>query len=687
MRFTELLEPGPAKKLVSINDTEYEARVDQWVKAMGARTLFGYRKETRVEHFQEAVDTVYTALEGELQTADPGKIMAHSKWKILVSCAARHFPEHISVYQPSPLEQTRVKRMVRNTLATRVIANKIDLLDIIKKDKENSAQTIGELAVSRLRYELLAASAERVHDQYMKELDSDWTTWYRWQQKKAQWYQGSAEFERHAQKTTTGFSGGISKAKAEARGAFSGTASAGLSLDKEWQKGGLKQTLKGNLQAKAAVSGEAGAEVRMADLMASAELGLEAEAGLRADIDYELTYSCKVKGEYLRRLLGSEVGVVKVKTGGFAGVQGKGSGGGSASASLFKLQGTGETTVDLSGGQETVTKRDHAGIRGIKGRLEGEVSLAVVMKGQAGVTLGQAAEIELTGDLFAGARAGGKLECFVNGQGVGLNMGGKLFAGFELGTDQKINLRHPRRGVNIFTLKARESLTFGVGLAGKLAAKATIDEVTFDTEAGATAGLGSSLKASSLISPRGIMLVAYDAIAMPAIQQMARAMRSYYPGSVHTSRLVDFSQYLTRKTSVAELTQVYLDCRGRMVGLVNNLDREADSVQKRAARIPGFNGYGKVMGVEEINAVDGFVGNSQSRYFTYATEEITKSDGTVLQSVTSKGDRKSSVADQDNKALLKAAQDYAGKKNIMRTGECIAFDIIRDDIRSGVVTV
>ena len=687
MRFAELLELGPTKKLVSINDSEYETRVDHWTKTMGARNLFGYRKETRVEHFQEAVDTVYTALEGELQTADPKKIMAHPKWKILITCAARNFPDHISVYQPSPLEQTRIKRMIRNTLTTRVIANKIDLLDILKKDKDYSVATIGDLAVSRLRYELLAASAERVHDQYMKELDSDWVTWYQWQQKKAGWYQGAAEFERNAERATTGFSKGITKAKAEASASFSGSASGGLSLDKEWKKGGLKQTLKGDLQAKAGGSGEVNAEARMADLMASAELGLEAEAGLRADIDYELTYSCKVKGENLRRLLGPEAEAIKVKAGGFVEVEGKASGSGSASASLFKLQNSAETTKDLTGKKETETEPDHAGVRGFKGSLEGEVSLAVVMKGNASVTVGQAAEIELTGDLFAGAKASGELECFINGQGVGLDLGGKLFAGFELGTEQKINLRHPRRGVNIFTLKARESLTFGVGLAGKLSAKATIDEVAFDTEGGATLGLGSSLKASGLISPRGILLVGYDAIAMPAIQQLARSMQNHYPGSVHTSRLVAFSQYLTGKASKAELAQVYLDCRGRMISLVGNLDREADSVQKRAARISGFNGYGKVMGIDEINAVDGFVGNSQSKYFAYATEEITKNDGTVLQSVTSKGGRKGSVVDQDKQALFQAAKDYAGKKKIMRTGECIAFNIIKDDIKSGVVAV
>ena len=92
MRFAELLKLGPDRKLVNINDSEYEALVEDWTKKMGVRKLFGYRRETRIEHFQEAVDMVYTALEGELQTANPGKIMSHPKWVTLIRCGNKNFP-------------------------------------------------------------------------------------------------------------------------------------------------------------------------------------------------------------------------------------------------------------------------------------------------------------------------------------------------------------------------------------------------------------------------------------------------------------------------------------------------------------------------------------------------------------------------------------------------------------------
>ncbi|OED43354.1 hypothetical protein ACH42_10270 [Endozoicomonas sp. (ex Bugula neritina AB1)] len=673
MRFAEVLNITPTNKLVNINDSVYEQLVDHWTKDIGATKLFGYMKKTRVEYFQEAVDTVYTALEAELQTADPRKIMSHSKWTLLVGCAKRNFPEHISVYQPSPLEQTRVKRMVRNTLATRIITNKIDLLDIIKKDKCDSVWTIGELAVSRLRYELLAASAARVHDRYMNELDSDWSTWYDWNLRKPDWSYARGRIE-----TTSN----TSKAGAEAKRSFSGTGEAGISLDKSWDNKGRSQALKGNLLAKGTVSGHGSADAKMDELRMSAEAGIEAEASLRADFDYEMKYSCKVKGGYLRRLLGAEVDVLKGHVSGSAEVLAKASVSASATARLSKPKDEKGVEIKIAGEEEEANPS-----RGFSGSAEGEVSLAVIMKGHASVAIAQAAEIELGGDLFAGGKASGELQCFINGKGVGIDIGGQLFAGFEIGTEQKVSLTHPGRGVHIFSLKARETLSCGVGVSGKLAAKATMDEVSFDVEAGATLGVGSSLEAGGLLSPRGLMLVGYDAIAMPAIYQLAQAMQRFNPGSVHTDRLVTFSQYLNRQASKAELSQVYLDCRGRMVSLVSNLDLEADSVQKRAARIPGFNGYGDVMGIAEIDAVEGFVGNSKSKYFQYANEEIKLDDGTVLESVSVKGDRKDQVVTDDKKALLKAAQDYAGQKKIMRSGECIAFDVIKKDIKSGVVTL
>ncbi len=205
--------------------------------------------------------------------------------------------------------------------------------------------------------------------------------------------------------------------------------------------------------------------------------------------------------------------------------------------------------------------------------------------------------------------------------------------------------------------------------------------ITFDVEAGATLGFGGSIETSGLLSPNGLMLVGYDAIALPAITCLAKRMEVHNQHGFFSDHLVSFAHYLNRQASTKELTQVYLDCRGRMLTLVDNLDREADAVQKRAARIPGFNGYGDVMGMKEINSIEGFVGNSRSKYFEYATEETRLKDGTLLEAVTEKGGRKTDVVSDDKKALSKAARDYAGKKKILRTGECIAFNIIKKEYK------
>ena len=93
-----------------------------------------------------------------------------------------------------------------------------------------------------------------------------------------------------------------------------------------------------------------------------------------------------------------------------------------------------------------------------------------------------------------------------------------------------------------------------------------------------------------------------------------------------------------------------MDCRGRMVALVSNLDLEAD-VQKRAARAPGFNGYGDVMGINEINAVEG-LSAMPSRNIFNTPEQINKDDGTKQEN--SLGERKKQVVAEDMTALLRA---------------------------------
>ena len=121
----------------------------------------------------------------------------------------------------------------------------------------------------------------------------DWTTWYEWNSNTVGLYQGSISVTRSAGSTTTGFGKGIiglAEGSAQSDASVTAAGSADLSVEKEWQQGRLKQSLKGNLQASGQASGHASGSP-MDELRASAAAGIGAEASLRADIDYQLTYS------------------------------------------------------------------------------------------------------------------------------------------------------------------------------------------------------------------------------------------------------------------------------------------------------------------------------------------------------------------------------------------------------------
>ncbi len=149
---------------MSIPDTEFEAIISKWAHEMGKRC--GYKKQTRMEHWQEAIDAVYTALEHKLQTVDTQTIQSHKKWEIMMLAAKTHFPEHIGLYHPTLVEQQRTRQLVENSKVTRHLQNKAELLKFLKEDKELGVKTITDLAVSRLQCEVLATSAEILTNRY-----------------------------------------------------------------------------------------------------------------------------------------------------------------------------------------------------------------------------------------------------------------------------------------------------------------------------------------------------------------------------------------------------------------------------------------------------------------------------------------------------------------------------------------
>ena len=168
-----------------------------------------------------------------------------------------------------------------------------------------------------------------------------------------------------------------------------------------------------------------------------------------------------------------------------------------------------------------------------------------------GCTVGQTLDVEVTGDLYGGASAGGQVEFLVNGQEVGMSIGGKAMAGFEVGSSQKFTLKHPSRNVSIFSVKFRESFSAGAGISGSIDAKASLDQCSFDTSAGATLGVGSSIGATSVLSPRGALLLGYDLIAVPSVLKIGEVMARHHSGP-HTQRMTKLCDYLNKQASKGE---------------------------------------------------------------------------------------------------------------------------------------
>ncbi|WP_461538340.1 hypothetical protein [Spongorhabdus nitratireducens] len=684
MRFSQLIQD---RDVLKIPDTEFTELVQGWTKKMGAKV--GYRRETRMEHWQEAIDTVYTALEKELQTNDADRIMKQKKWEIMMLAAKTHFPEHIAIYHPTLVEQQRVGKLVQNSKLRRILKDKLELMRILKQDKELVVGSITELTVSRLQCEVLAASAQLLYSKYQGSPSNTFTTNY------------GAETEASAGASAN--REGL-KVSAGATATASAVAQASYDSGKKSLKGGFEHRVKAGVAAAASVEATADVEARASELMAAGNFGLSAETRVSADFDYEISRSCKVKTEYLRRIMGDKFKLISGYASGSASAGASASASGSAGVRLAPGLKTSHDVEDPGAKHGKINSADFA-----HANLQGEVEISVSMSGRAGVTLMQTADIEVSGDLMAGASASGELKFFVNGRGVGMDIGGSAMAGFEVGTDQKLNLKHPSRGISIFSLKVRESFSAGAGVEGKIKAHATVDEISFNSSAGATVGIGTSIGFDTVISPRGALLVGYDLLVVPSILRLGSAMCKHDPqlASVHTQRMKTFCDFLNKQASKGEVNQVYLDCRSRIVALMASLDAEANNLYdpKRKYRTAGV-AY-QSMSIEEAGKTQ-----LESAYFSrgehqrqtplqivFGSEAGTGDAGIQLQGVsqgdigktiTQKGlqtdffEQKTNAVDPAKADLHRVVAAYENAKTRSK-GECIAFDVIRSDLLKGTI--
>ncbi|MCL6271452.1 hypothetical protein M3P05_16140 [Sansalvadorimonas sp. 2012CJ34-2] len=708
MRFSEAINPKKYPKgVMSIPDTEFEIIISNWAHEMGRR-IGGYRKQTRMEHWQEGIDSIYTALEEELQTVDTKTIQSHRKWEIMMLAAKTYFPEHIGLYHPTLVEQQRTRQLVANSQITRHLRNKAELLKFLKEDKDLGVKTISDLAVSRLQCEVLATSAEILVNQYKGGINN---------------VPGLTSGSSVSAGTKTDADGGKNGGSASAKASASATVGAGYNSGMVDLGHGWKNRLSASVTASASADAYANASAKLDDLSHSASAGLGADTKVSANIDYVAEHSCKVSVGYLRRLLGPQFKTIEARLGGSAAA----SVGGSAKASAKAFSGgsfghfsdkpmsQNKTTYNQSGLSDSdaaLQKAKNTNVFSIADAGAGaEVEIAVRLQGNIGCTVAQSLDIDVSGDIFAGAGASGNCKFLINEQEVGMDIGARAMAGFEVGTSQTFSLKHPSRNVSIFSVKFRESLTAGAGVEGKVSARASLDQCYFDTTAGATVGVGSSIGCSSVISPRGVLLVGYDLLAVPTVLAIGSYMAKHNSGP-HTQRMTRLCEFLNKQASKGEINQVYLDNMSRINASLSAMNADAERIYKTDCRTAGFQGFSEMSKADMASGVEG---TSQSKYHSYTTDTLkTKPLVRVFGSEAGGGDagisgplnvgsgmRGESVSGEfiisqaqvqgakvagaisaDKQELNRVVRAYEQAKT-GGTGECVAYKVLRQDMLEG----
>ncbi|WP_281649080.1 hypothetical protein [Parendozoicomonas sp. Alg238-R29] len=625
MRFSEVFDNKDTDKILEMGETEFAVKINEWAKAMGKRV--GYKKQTRLEHWQEAINKVYTALEKKLGD-DEDAIFKTDKWKIMVTAAANHFPEHISVYHPTVTERQRIHRLIKNTRITRQLKDKSALMKILKTDKDLTVTTLEELAVSRLQCELLASSAERLVAEY---------------------HLGSAVKNSAQASKTTDVSGSregsVGLKAPHATGAVHGAAQVGGKAS--YSSGsvplghGFSHSVETAIQASAGVEGYAEGKARVSDLASSASAGLEGAAQISADVDYHLEHTCRVTVGALRRKLGPEFKAFAFEAGAVA----TGRVGGSLNASAQAFQGAGfEHIQDRSSWDRDTTKvydatertdeqkekefdRNQAKFNLLNASADAELELAVRLTGKAGITVGQTFGAEVTGDIFAGGQAAGNVSFAINDKGVGLNMGAKLFAGFEVGSQQKLKLKHPTRPIEIFTVHFGESFSTGIGIEAAAKARAGVGGCYFDTRAGATLGVGTSISIGSVVSTRGVLLLGYDMLAGPAVKALGSTAGRISPGCSVEKMMGSAYVALNEQASKAEVNQVYETCQGKISACLGAMAAEGTKLSSMTKfRTPGYatTAMTKEERLESLQSALSLIGSEEGSKY-YETKYVNQS--------------------------------------------------------------
>ena len=704
MRFSEIYNRQKYPEgLKMIPDSEFKSLVADWACQMGK--TFGYRRKTRMEHWQEAIDTVYTEIEQELNTVNTLKVQSHPKWTAMMLSAQIFFPEHINIYHPTLVQQERLRRLIENSKITRQLYDKAELLKFLKQDKDLGVKTLTELAISRLQCEMLATSAENLVQRYAANRDGKPTV-------------VSASMG-------TSDSSSLSQSKTHFTASEQSYTGASISASESGKRssGGWEATVKAAAEASVSASSHKDFSARAKDLELSSYSGVQAEAAVNAGVDFGASYSCNVPTSYLRRVMGeSKFKLIEGRLGASTSALAQGNAS-RALSTMSKMTFHHETDQNkafknystLEGEEKEKAKaRTKEVLEIVNAEANAEVELKFSIEGHAGLTLGKTFDFGLDVEGFGRLAADCHMKFFINEQEVGMQIGGSAMAGFEAGTKQKITVRHHGRNISVLSVQAHEAVTFGIGIEGRLTALASFNQCVFDTSVTETLGFGAGLSFNTSFSPRGALLLGYDYLAVPTVLTLGHIMEKYHNGP-YTQRMKKVCDFLNKQASKAEINQVYLDNMARISTCIAAMHSDAEHLYKiEKFRTPGAEGF-TAMSKGEVK--DQLNGVSDSVYHDYTTtttwtDPITAVFGSeassgnsdisgpvgigegmrgeaVTQSfmssqVRTKGGRLANFVNADKQTLHNAASAYE-KANINGKGTCIAYEVLRRDMLLGAV--
>ncbi|WP_281647498.1 hypothetical protein [Parendozoicomonas sp. Alg238-R29] len=603
MRFSELINnENPASmslgKLIGL--------VDNWLARMAS---WRYTRDTRTEHVQQALDQVYTSLERKLKITSSQQIMTDPLWKIMVKLIAKHFPNEVEIYYPTPVEQQRKLMLIRNSIATGIIKDKQRLLHEFMTHHEYKVKTLSELAHSRIKLQILAASSRAVLGRYQGSIYDGWETWYRWANRRDRGRETDTQMEVEESTLAVG--------KAVVRGEAKAMIGRNFEYDSRDTHGGSpwRHQVKAGGALYVEGGGEAVATYNREQLNTAAAAGIEAEAGMRGDVEVETEYAFAVTNDEFRRMFGNKFKMFHAKAEAHSKLGAGGSAGVSARAGLGGQAGAGHTYEPMDTENPSGTWAESGNI-GVCAGGEANIWIGFTVTGNAELTVAQALELGISGEMFAGAKAGAEGGFFVESGGVRCGASAEVFAGFEAAVEERVAIKHPKRALTIFSVKGRQAFTAGVGAGASAEFAAGIDRFSLKAESQTTLGIGGKITTDFGISPLALGLAAYDMAIVPSLWMIKKKLNS----SVHTKNS-SFAKHMNRVVeavdSIADVSEVRAlsrECNVIIASCIAALDQGADHLYKQQPRKPGAS-YGAM---PDEHSVAGFTGHSQSSFYTYA---------------------------------------------------------------------